>query len=86
MPSKFCISQNNAKALHVVTLSVGQKGKMLCCLSASSGLSVRRHVHYPRAEFEDSLLSQPFLTPILELWYSWGVLIIEVEMCASKKS
>lgn len=85
--SKICISQNNSKALHVVTLPVGQKGKMLHCLSVSSGcLSVRRHVRYPRAEFEGSLLSKPFLTPILELWYSWSFLIIEVESCVSKKS
>lgn len=85
--SKICISQNSSKALHVVTLSVGQKGKMPHCLSVSSAcLGVRRHVHYPRAEFEGSLLSQPFLTPILELWYSWGFLIVEVESCVSKKS
>lgn len=71
----------------MVTLSGGQKGETLHCLSASSGcLSVRRHVHYPRAEFEGPLLSQPFLTPILELWCSWVFLIVEVESCVSKKS
>lgn len=44
---------------------------MLHCLSVSGCLSVRRHVHYPGGELEGSLLSQPFLTPILELWDSW---------------
>lgn len=63
-------------------------GRTDAVISQQGRAGVTGHVHCPPAQLGASLLSQPFLTPILELCCSWGCffLIVEVESCVSKKS
>lgn len=62
-----------------------EAGTLRCYQSAGLG-KCHKTCSLPTSTAGSPLLSQPFLTPILELWCSWGVfLIVEVESCCVSK-